>query len=154
MKRKSYFTKVLVLVLCLACVGVAAGTSFKRISGAKINTDYTYSVNNETVMTGDGIILYKDVYYAPVADLAAALGYNATIDGEKAVFTTPGETVKPSTPAPATPSITIDKAVITKVDFAGKTVTVYPQGKSDSAANQVVLKITNDTIIQIGRAHV
>ena len=155
MKKQSYFTKALVIALCLVCVTALAGSSFKTIRKASMNSDYTYTLDGNPIMEGEPIILYQDVYYAPVASVAASLGYDTTVDGEKAAFTTPNtkptvptKPTAPTTPTtPSTTNTTIEKAVITAIDFASNTVTVYPEGQSDAISNQIQLKVTGSTEI-------
>ncbi|MGL4362633.1 MAG: hypothetical protein ACRCSG_05120 [Cellulosilyticaceae bacterium] len=143
MKKRQLIQALSVSLMSVAIMTtVMAVTQFTNIRAA-INTNYTYTLNGEQILKNQPMILYKGNYYAPVAETAQALGYNALVEADKATFTSPGTVpdTKPST------NTTLKNANIAAVDFSNRTMVVYPANTSSSEKNQVVLNITPQTII-------
>lgn len=136
---KKHLNTFIVVSLCILCFGTLFATTLFKPVRASINPSYTYSLNGKTIIKGQPALLYKGKYYAPMASLSNALGYDIVIQEDKAVITTPNPATKDT--------ITMPKAVITAIDFAANRITVYPQGQANSAANQIDLFITPETRI-------
>lgn len=145
MKRKSNHK----LFICFLALSVLCG-SFTVFASAKaksikasLDPHYTYTFNNQSILAKEPTIIYKNKAYVPVDVLSNALGYNVSIKGNQVAITTPTK--------PQPQNVTIPKAEIIAIDFAAKTVTIVPAGKSNDMQNQIILNITDQTTITDGK---
>lgn len=142
MKKQPLSHLLLISTLCIICFGTVLGTTLFKPIRASINPNYTYTLNGKTILQGNPAILYKGRFYAPIDSLTNTLGYNVSIQEDRAILTSPKDTSKDS--------ITLNEAVITAIDFAANRITVYPKGKANTIEDQIDLYITPQTLITDG----
>lgn len=146
---KKLFIIGLVVSIISSSLTVFATTNAKPIRAA-LDPNFRYTLNNQSILPNQSTIIYKGKAYAPIDTLANVLGYNVSIRNNQIAITTP-TAIKPVPPTVAPDSVTIPRAEIIAIDFAAKEVTIVPAGKSNTSANQVVLRITAQTTITDGR---
>lgn len=136
MKKKAlYLSFALVAMLSLSFGTILATTLFIPIR-ASINRSYVYKLDNKVIMSTKPALLYNGVIYAPVDAVASSLGFKATIAEDRTTFTKKTNT--------SSNTVTINRAMVSAIDFASNTLTVYPEGQS---SNQIRLLITPQTVI-------
>lgn len=160
MKYSSKKKFILIMALCIigTSATIFAAPKFKPIR-SYLASSFKYTLNGKPTLDKSSTIIYKDTLYVPVEDLLKALGHQVAIKDGIISITTNGMPCPSSTPIPRpTPAptpisdkVVIPSAEIIAIDFNGKSITVVPTGKDKSAENQVVIRITPETVITDGK---
>lgn len=145
MKRKLVLLGVIALTLTSLLGTAWAATKLSPIK-ASLSTDYKYTLDGKQIMKNVPAIIYNNMAYAPVYNLAKDLGYNVTVTESETALAKP--TTTPTNPTQPSDTATIDKAQVIAINFADNTMTIVPAGKSSDLNNQIILKITPETTIQ------
>lgn len=149
MKRKSLKQAILIGCLCLLSITPLLAAGRFRPIRASINREHRYVVNGKEVLRTAPIIRFEDRYYVPIDLLGNSLGYEVKSNNDETTFTSKTNSTPRPTPtsSPTQGAVTLDRAVIIAIDFASNEVTVYPEGKPNNDQNQIVLRITPETVI-------
>ena len=148
MKRKFFLTGAMAFVMSTLLFTVWGASTLPPIQ-AFLNTNYKYSLDGKEILKNVPAIIYNNMTYVPIYNLAQDLGYNIAIEPGQAILTSPN--TPPTTPIAPANSVTINRAQIIAINFATNRVTVVPAGKSNNIENQIVLIITPETKIQDAR---
>lgn len=147
MKRKSLKQSILIGCLCLLSITPLLAAGRFRPIRASINREHRYVVNGKEVLRTAPIIRFEDRYYVPIDLLGNSLGYDVRSNNDETTFTSKTRPTPTPTSNPTQGTVTLDRAVIIAIDFSTNEVTVYPEGKPNTDQNQIVLRITPETVI-------
>ncbi|MGL4345078.1 MAG: hypothetical protein ACRCTE_07775 [Cellulosilyticaceae bacterium] len=163
--------KYLTLLMAILTIGCMAMTLFATTGGKRVRVYLTdgikYTLDKKEILPKTTTIILKDKAYAPVEELAKALGYNVEVKGDVITITsgkpmpptppitkpTPPPITKPTPPPVTKPegTATLPKAEIVAINFADKTVSVLPAGKPNQVSNLIELKLSDKTVITDGK---
>lgn len=163
-KRNRKYLTLFITILTISCMVM---TLFATQGGKRVRVYLTdgvkYTLDGKEILPKTTTIILKDKAYAPVEELAKALGYKVEVKGDSVLITSgkpmpPTPPVKPIPPTPPTKptpqpeaTVTIPKAEIVAINFTDKTVSVLPAGKTNEVANLIDLKVTDKTTITDGK---
>lgn len=148
MNRKFIIMSTLAIVISTMLGTVWASSTLYPIQ-ASFNTNYKYSLDGKEILKDVPAIIYNNMAYVPIFNIAKDLGYTATVTDDQAILTSPTDVpIIPTTLSTPADSVTIDRAQIIAIDVANNMVTVVPAGKSNHLENQIRLVVTPETKIQ------
>lgn len=147
MQKKSLKSFIGISCLCMLAITPLLGAGRFRPIRASINREHKYVVNGKDVLRTAPIIRFEDQYYVPIDLLGKSLGYDVTSNNDETRFTSQAKPTPSPTSKPIQNTITLDRAVIVGIDFPTNQIVVYPQGKANTQENQIILRITPETII-------
>ncbi|OON95460.1 MAG: hypothetical protein ATN36_08160 [Epulopiscium sp. Nele67-Bin005] len=145
-KRRIFSIVTLVLIFGAGFNQTMAGAMMSSIR-ANIKYDYKYWLDGKIILAGKPAIIYDNVVYVPLNDLARTLGYNTAVQGDGATLTSPGTPSLPVPPSGQATDILINRAIISAIDFSSNQITVYPE---NSPNNLIRLNVTPSTRITYG----
>lgn len=147
MKRKSLKQSIIIGCLCMLSITPLLAAGRFRPIRASINREHRYVVNGKEVLRAAPIIRFENQYYVPINLLSESLGYDVRSNDNDTTFTSRTKPSPTPTSNPTQGTVTLDRAIIIAIDFSTNEVTVYPEGKPNTDQNQIVLRITPETVI-------